>query len=224
MEKLTVRLLIALITFVAGVTAATLWLVRHHPPKPTPALVSAPATVQPAPPLAPASGINHDEGGIPSGQGRPAMSIEKEWRELVNATFCFNGSQYYSPEQELASSNQVELAPGGGFSPGDWLASVKRDEGAAVEFLINQIPDKRKTRAHVCPLDNATRGELAVYCLQRILKVNWPELSEDYSRLFDRKPEGVTSQSLLRGAISGKKGAQKMMSLWRGYFENGRRE
>ena len=90
--------------------------------------------------------------------------------------------------------------------------------------MINQIPDKRKTRAHVCPLDDATSGELAVYCLQHILKVNWPELSEDYGKMFDHKAEEVTSQSLLRGAIRGEKGAGKMMALWRGYYEKGRRE
>ena len=224
MEGFTVRLLIALITFVVGVTATASWLVRHRSPKQTPDLVSTPSTAQPAPPLAPASSINHGEGSVSAGQGRPAVSIKEEWRGLVKATFCFNGSQYYSPEQELASSKEVEVAPGGGFSPGGWLPSIKRDEGAAVEFLINQIPDKRRTRAHVCPLDVATRGELAVYCLQHILKVNWPELSEDYSMLFDRKDEGVTSQSLLRGAIRSKKGAQKMMALWRGYYEKGRRE
>lgn len=219
MSRFTVRLIIAFITFGVGVAAVTLWLVRPRSPQPATASVAAVSTAQPAPRPAP---VNPDEAGAPSRQARPATSIEKDWRKLVGATFCFNGGQYYSPERERRASQGSEMELGG-FIPGDWLPSTQSDEGAAVEFLINQIPDKGRTHAHVCPLDEATRGELAVYCLQHILKVNWPELSADYRGLFEPKRENVTSQSLLRGAIRSKQGAQKMMGLWRDYYKNGKR-
>ena len=224
MKKLTVRLVIAIITFGVGVAVATSWLVRYRSLRQTAVSVSASATIQSAPPVAPAPNMNPVGGSVPSGKEQPETAIKSEWRGLVRAEFCFSGSQYYSPGQEHAPSAPREVAPGEGFSAADWLPSVKRDKGAVVEFLINQIPDRGKTRAHVCPLDNATRGELAVYCLQHILKVNWPELSEDYSKMFDRKAEEVTSQSLLRGAIKNEEGAEKMMALWRDYYKNGRRE
>jgi hypothetical protein len=226
MKKLTLRLIIALITFGVGVVATTLWLVRHSSPPQTPALITALSIARLDPLPAPAPDADQSEAAVTAGREALTASIEKEWQRLATTGFCFVGSQYYVPEREIDPSHPPR--PGGEeamwFSPYGWLPSAKRDEDAVIEFLINQITDKRKTRAHVCPLDNATRGELAVYCLQHLLKKNWPELSEDYSKLFERKAENVTSQSLLRGAIRSNKGAQKMMALWRDYYKNGKQE
>jgi hypothetical protein len=52
MKKLTVRLVIAAITFCVGVAVAALWLVRHRSPEQTPALVSSPSMAQSALPSA----------------------------------------------------------------------------------------------------------------------------------------------------------------------------
>jgi hypothetical protein len=40
-------------------------------------------------------------------------------------------------------------------------------------FLIGRIDSKKATKTHVCPHGLATEGELAVYALQHLLRVNW---------------------------------------------------
>jgi len=59
MKRLTIRLVIAFITFGLGVTVVTLWLDRHRSPERTPTSVSAPSMIQPAPP--PAHPASRDE-------------------------------------------------------------------------------------------------------------------------------------------------------------------
>lgn len=142
-------------------------------------------------------------------------SIEEEWERLATSEFCFVGFQYYSPAREIDPAHRPTGEVALQFNPYGWLPSAKRDQSAAVEFLIKQIPDKRKTEAHVCPFYVATRGELAVYCLQHIAKKNWHELNEDYARQWAALPEDVTHQDLLRRIIKSKRGAKEMMKLWR---------
>jgi hypothetical protein len=73
---------------------------------------------------------------------------------------------------------------------------------------------------HVCPLDNAWKGELAIYCLEEILDASWCELNEDIKRRCDSVDYAHSNhQALLRKLIKTRKGAKQMAELWAERYE-----
>lgn len=155
----------------------------------------------------------------PKARTRRATTIEQEWEELTTATFCFLGSQDYYPPRDFETSESRRIGETS-FNPYGWLPAIRNDKRAAVAFLINQIPVRAKTHAHICPFDSAWKGELAIYCLQHILKINWYELDGEYRRRLDSlNIDYSTRQSLLRSIIRSKRGAKEMMRRWMERYE-----
>lgn len=76
----------------------------------------------------------------------------------------------------------------------DWvhfLSNVEKKQFA--EFLIQQIPNSEKSKIHTCPFDVATKGELAIYCLQGLYLTNFYDLSPIFSKndsLISKKYKG----------------------------------
>jgi hypothetical protein len=138
-------------------------------------------------------------------------SLEQEWEKLVTAQFCFLGHDDYSSSQ----------TDGEEAFPYSWLPSAKKNMDGVIAFLLERIPSKKRTKAHVCPFDDATEGELAVYSLQHILKKNWYELNDEYKSLHANRPEGVEiyDQDLLRGIIQNKKKVSQMINAWKRLYE-----
>jgi hypothetical protein len=208
MKRTVIKLAVSSLAFVVGVSATyLLWFARSSSSRPV------------LHPWAYAQVVIRPEIAEPElkAKGRRATSVEQEWKELTNTSFCLLGTQGYSPAYENGYSHS-EL--GGPFNPYGWLPSLRKDLKAGVAFLIKQLPNRAQTNVHVCPLDTAQKGELAVYCLQHILKVNWYDLQETYKRRYDNiNYEYSNSQALLRQIIRSKKGAQEMMKLWTEYYE-----
>ena len=205
MKRIILRFAILATTFAVGITCVYfVWFAHTSPDSPRPA-APEPRVAAPAP------DIRNIQPPTAEARERP---IEEDWRELTRANFCFFGSNMYSPEREAMAS--VPMETGAPFSPYRWLPSLRRDEPAGVAFLIRQIPDKSRAAAHVDPFDIALKGELAVYCLQHIMKVNWYELKDEYRARLDRavaRDPGEFQGALLR-IIKNKRESKEMMGLW----------
>jgi hypothetical protein len=103
----------------------------------------------------------------------------------------------------------------------EWKLFWKNDTTALANFLVQQLSDTARTKTHVCPFVNATRGELAIYCLQRLYRVNWYSLSDDV--LFkdgagyqDENDDFVTGQTQLLKVLSTEAGVKLLGEKWRG--------
>lgn len=211
MKRLILRFAMVATTFAVGVTCVYfVWLGHTRPDSPRPAAPEQ-QVATPAPDLPDVR---------PPTAGARERPIEEEWREFTRANFCFFGSNMYSPGREAVASVPSETGPP--FNPYHWLPSLRRDEPAGVAFLIRQIPDKARASAHVDPFDVALKGELAVYCLQHVMKANWYELKGEYRTRLDRavaRDPGEFQGALLR-IIRNKKESEEMMGLWARRYEN----
>lgn len=211
MKRVILRFAIVATTFAVGVACVYFVWFAHT-------THDAPGTAAPEPRVA-APAPDMPDVQPPAAEAR-ARPIEEEWRELTGASFCFFGSNMYSPEREAMASVPAETGPP--FSPYRWLPSLRRDEPAGVAFLVGQIPDKSRAAAHVDPFDIARKGELAVYCLQHIMKVNWYELKDEYRARLDRavaRDPGEFQGALLR-IIGDKRESKEMMGLWVRRYEH----
>jgi hypothetical protein len=85
-------------------------------------------------------------------------------------------------------------------------------KGELALFLINQLPDKTTTQIHTCPYENATKGELALYCLQGISKVNFDEILG-----FESK-KNVRSQKEIWRIQRSDERIEKLQKVWLRHF------
>lgn len=149
---------------------------------------------------------------------------KEEWEELAEIGGCTFGRVYYDPEFESIKLPERDNPEAGVIFSRRWISFLRRDKNETVPFLISQIPNRRKTHVHIDPFDMATKGELAVYCLQFILKRNWDELKEDYKARLDAIKDGDdigywNPQAVLRRIIGTRRGAAEIMSLWKQLYE-----
>ena len=205
MKQLWFKILIAGFTFAIGVGSAYLaWSAYKHPVDVPPLHLRADS---PGPVMNVATAPD-------------TRSVKEEWEELVALGGCTLGRRYYSPQFDTYEPDEGGNPEAGIFYRKRWVAFFRRDKKETVPFLISQIPSKAKTSVHIDPLGNAQRGELAVYCLQYILKVNWYELKKEYQGRFDSIDyEYSTDQELLQRTIGTKRGAKEMMGLWQAAYE-----
>ena len=211
MRRIILKLALTLLTFIVGVLSAYAMWLNRSPAPPRQAIHEADAPHPAAPQQTTVDAAAGEQGGIP---------IEEGWGRLTAAEFCFHGTNMYHPRTKDDPSAYSET--GGPFRPDGWMPSLKGDERAGVEFLIRQIPDKSRTRAHVDPLGMALKGEVAVYCLQHIMGVNWYELKADYKTRLDQAVarDPGQHQAVLQRIVRSKRGSKEMMGLWARYYEN----
>ncbi len=104
-------------------------------------------------------------------QANATILLQKQWDSLCQIQACLTGGQYVQEGnwggEGCAFSIDKQWQ--------NFLFTTDKKQIAA--FLIQQIPDRKTTQVHTCPYDNATKGELALYCLQGIFKKNFYELS-----------------------------------------------
>jgi hypothetical protein len=208
MTRNLLKVAATLITFTLGVSCVyVVWLVRVSSDIP-PLMSSARLEVKPE--------IAHAAELAASSQ--PQRSLEEEWEELTTTGLC-TGGVYYDPERDLETERDIprEIPL---FNPYFLMPSLKRDAHASIDFLLAQIPDRALTHAHVCPQSRMTKGEMAVYCLQHMLKVNWYELKEEYAARYHYMYEHdiIESQYLLKGILRSRNGARAMQALWSEYY------
>jgi hypothetical protein len=206
MKRIWLRIFIAVFTFIIGVSSSyLLWLIYSQPAE-IPPVNSQIEMPQPRPKT------------IASYQANPA---QEEWEQLAALGGCTLGLRYYSPQFDSYDPEQGVNDEAGIFYGTRWVAFFRRDKHQTVSFLVSQIPNKSITNVHIDPFGPATKGELAVYCLQYILKVNWYELKQEYQARFDKIDyEYSSDQDLLQRMIRTKRGAQEMMDLWQQVYEH----
>jgi hypothetical protein len=210
MKHSLLKLVVAVLTFLIGVACAySVWLIYRQrpesPPGATHAVRSIPVRSQPA-----------SQSQPPPAAQNVATSIEEEWRALTQASFCFLGSEYYYADASVPREG------GPPFDPYQWLPSLRVDEPKGIDFLVRQISDRSPSPVHVDPYQPATKGELAVYCLQHITKVNWYELKPEYKAMCEKvELRGYGSyQAELRAIIHNKRRAKEMKELWLRKYES----
>lgn len=99
----------------------------------------------------------------------------------------------------------------------EWKRFFTYPQKELSEFLISKMSDTTATRIHTCPFYHATAGELAVYCLQRIYRINW----YDFKEFEEYKNREITHsldchQAWLQKILSDRKKRTVLENLWRG--------
>lgn len=186
------------------------------------------------------------------------IDLKKEWEELAKTESCLEGMENYVGKNDVIhydyiGNNEIinqetkkrykrSALEFGVLADKKWLDFLKSNKEEVVPFLINQISDVKPSKVHACPYNIALRGELAIYCLQHILKINWYEIEDykkryensvtwdeiflakhdrDYQKLreFRHKYKYKTYQNELQKIIKSKQAVKKMIALWSQAFE-----
>lgn len=104
-------------------------------------------------------------------------SIEEEWDSRSTFDGCAVGGQYIY--------NGVFKEEGSCMN--GWESSFKSfDQDSVLTFLLAQFENRDTSGIHICPVQMATKNELAVYTLQAVVNKNWYELDTSYSNTMDR--------------------------------------
>ena len=149
---------------------------------------------------------------------RPDINIDivQEWGLLIKLDGCLVGGQYCSDGNcggEGCCLNWDDK----------WINFIKLPKETTVPFLISRIHNTNETETHACPFQNAIEGELAIYCMQHILKINWFDLKKEYKKYFkmaEHEKEFVPLQYNLQKIIKNKEKTKQMAELWKKYFNN----
>lgn len=149
---------------------------------------------------------------------KPKKSVDELWSEVTKIDACFTGTDSYEADLEKVYSDYNKTPrPISDMTQvlykDVWYELIHHNKKESVPFLIKQFSDKGETRLHLCPYNNAQKGELAVIALQHILKVNWYELKDEYKTRVDNLKTG-NDQQLLRTILSTKNGLKEMQDLW----------
>jgi hypothetical protein len=96
--------------------------------------------------------------------------ISSKWNTLLSQGGCLVGSEDWDPNG---------LGEGTCLRESRWQEFFNIPLTEAVPCLIERIGSQESTNIHVCPFQNATEGEMAVYTLQHFLKTNWIEMSSN---------------------------------------------
>ncbi|WP_146106244.1 hypothetical protein [Aureicoccus marinus] len=142
------------------------------------------------------------------------QKLEAEWEELVyQKGGCIGGMQY--AHQPLGDEMEEYLV----FGMSSWKVFVKQENNHLFEFLISQFSDTTKTKVHTCPFFIATNGEMAVYAIQKITKVNWYDF-EDFNSYKDKKTTGSMDQPQmwLRSILTDHRKRKKLIGYYRAYY------
>lgn len=103
----------------------------------------------------------------------PEMNKDSLWDYLAfQKGGCLTGGQYIRNERFGNEGCVMTRSK-------DWETFFDRDQQELTHFLISKLTgDTTKTEIHTCPFFAATEGELAVYSLQKMYKINWYDFEE----------------------------------------------
>ncbi|RBA28664.1 hypothetical protein [Flavobacterium tibetense] len=139
------------------------------------------------------------------------ISIDTLWNNLIfKKGGCLTGGQYvyndkFGSEGCVMSNSE------------DWEIFFNKDIKIISNFLINKISDDTtKTNIHTCPFFTAMEGEIAVYGLQRLLKINWYDFNE-FNEFQNRQSESSTEnhQAWLQNILKNKKKREILINCWK---------
>jgi hypothetical protein len=139
-------------------------------------------------------------------KNRNIIELKKDWDSLTNVKGCLSGGQWIKDKKWGGEGCILTIDK----AWNSFLFETHREELAI--FLIHQLPDKTTTQIHTCPYENATKGELALYCLQGISKVNFHGLLG-----FESK-KNVRSQKEIWLIQRSDERIEKLQKVWLQHF------
>ena len=151
---------------------------------------------------------------------KPTLKIYSEleltnlWDSLCNIHDCLTGGQRVYQGRWGGEGCVLTLDK-------QWINFLnKTDKKQLSSFLIKQLSDKAESQIHTCPYDDATKGELALYCLQGISKINFYELAPSIA--LEEKEVAKkyhNHQAWIWHIQSSKKELEDLQKLWTQHFE-----
>ena len=137
-----------------------------------------------------------------------AQTIEEQWNQLVfEKGGCLTGGQHVH-DGIFGSEGCVMMNE-------EWEAFFQNDERDLSFFLIGLMADTTETHIHTCPFYSARNGEVAVYALHKIYKINWYDL-EPYQEYRDREITSGTDshQGWLWAILEDEEQCELMKAEW----------
>ncbi len=141
-----------------------------------------------------------------------SLTIQQKWLFLSDSVGgCLTGGEYCTN----STCGQPECC----FNRNTyWYNFLRLPQDSLVTHLINELSNNKLSKVHTCPYFVATKGELATYCLQHVLKVNWYDLDKSYEEYHNGKlkpkEDFYSLQEVLQKLLANKKEFQKMKYLW----------
>ena len=137
------------------------------------------------------------------------ISIDSQWVQLVfDKGGCLTGGQrikdgrFGGPECVMSRSK-------------DWDAFFKKDQAELHKFLLSNLSDTTTTQIHTCPFFNASVGEVAVYSLQNLHKVNWYDFKEfEEYKMREAISATENEQAWLQAILEDEKKRAILINCW----------
>ena len=101
--------------------------------------------------------------------------MEAQWKKLYSDGGCLTGQQHWHGRRKPEGSVFREV---------QWQDFLNYPPNEVIPFLANKFGSKALTNIHVCPFENATEGELAVFVSEYIIESNWFDCSSSYKTLY----------------------------------------
>lgn len=141
----------------------------------------------------------------------PNNKIETTWTYLADSIGgCLVGDQYCYDKKFRGKACCLDNRW--------WQVLFEYDKTELSDFLVQQLNDTTTSRVHTCPYFNASKGELATYCLHRIYKVNWYDLDSGYFKYIDgslvQSEDYYSLQEVLQNLLENEDELKKMKKLW----------
>lgn len=116
-----------------------------------------------------------------------SITIDNLWHKMVfEKGGCLGGQQYFNESNSFIEGDLV-------FKNKYWEKLKNFDKTQFSNFLFLKLADTTKTKIHTCPFFTATNGEMAVYALQKIHRINWYDFSV-FKEFKDKEYESATEQ------------------------------
>ena len=101
------------------------------------------------------------------------LNITPKWESFINTGRC------------LISAISVKFSTeGSAFESEAWKSISDSEITSLFKYLCLKSRSSKETKVHVCGLENATEGVLAIYCLQQIVGKDWTEYNGDNEKLL----------------------------------------
>lgn len=147
-----------------------------------------------------------------SGKKTTPSDLQAQWNMLADSIGgCTVAGEYYDKEDHWNEGCCFDHAE-------PWKKFNALYPPTLSQFLIDQLADTAKSEVHICPFSNATKGELAVYLLQRLHRINWYELDPIYAKYADgstQRPKDFYSlQAVLQRELADRDRLRLIRSRW----------
>src|SRR5690606_14749675 len=135
-------------------------------------------------------------------------NIDSLWNKIIKINGCLTNGVYAENGKFRSEGCIIDEKQ-------EWEVFLNIDKTELTHFLISKLQSKDSTYSHTCPFFLATEGELAIYGLQRVHKINW----FDFKEFSEFKNKEVTSavdnhQKWIQDILSDTKQRYLLENLW----------